>query len=1127
LVQHHRRFASRRAAKLISEPHACKERASEMISPPESGPLLPAVVHRKRLHRLLDRVAAPGIVVVNAQAAQGKTTLIADYLKATGARSCWMALGPDDADPLHFSQHLVHICMPYSDPETITSDSKSRPATAKIIASLLSQLPPDLNLVFDDWHRIGSPALAVRRIKAIAAARPAQGRVYFITRENLPIELQRKRMRRQALVLSDDDLAFTEEEISFFFHTINGIDLDADCRQKIHRLTDGWAGALVILAEELHRCPGREEEILSAPTLSERLEIEAGNFFKEEVYGRQSKPLKAFLARSALLDRVPSDLMRVELEGHHVDHFLFTALRRHLFVKSIDAPSDQWILQINPLFRNFLRAQAPQLLSEEEIHLFLIQAARYYQTKGDLELAATYYLQANEVDEAARTITTMGIKMMIDGRFDAIAQWLDRLSPSTIADAPWLKLLQAAVFRIRGGHRTIAELQSAHQMFVEEKHVRGQMFALAYLIETGIFAGHEPEALQTWLDEGECLLRKTGRLPHFTYAKALLWQQIGLGVLSQYGGDLQKGLSACENAVVLGKRIGNHPLVVNALTVAAHAHVQAGEFDQARKRLSDAQDLGNQDRFQEYGALRSLAEFHLALIGARMTAAAEWLEKMHAAIDTFGLISLYPAYLEASGILQIRQKEHASLEKTQRHLHDVAILLNNPIYRATGFWLAGLSGYHQEHYRQAGVDLRHAMAISGLPPTHRARNRSLMGFIALNSGQFAEAGAYFSKALTVFEKKGLALYACEAHLGMALLQNACRNTAAAGDSLDTAFKTAAARRYELLPLIRPADLARACVLSIQLNIPAAVDHARHLLAKRLDDAEIDNMASSKTAEPFIQSIDARETHRAIYRARIPVLAIRTLGGLKILRNGTDPLNTRSWQGSRPALLLKAILVHGSRHIPKDILIEAVWPDRQPDLSLQNFKVTLHRLRKLMEPGLDPSRGSAYVHLKDNLVSLDKRLCDVDTDALHRLFKRIRRTDTRIGIRELLAMRRDAFTLYQGDFLPEEPYLTWAEIKRTTLRQEFIQFMYRLGRRLQDQHEFGAARGCYRRIIQIDPGQEKAYRHLMQLLDKAGRSQEVLKIFHDLQAFLQTEIGAAPDETTTKLFRTIRDRQRSG
>jgi DNA-binding SARP family transcriptional activator len=270
-----------------------------------------------------------------------------------------------------------------------------------------------------------------------------------------------------------------------------------------------------------------------------------------------------------------------------------------------------------------------------------------------------------------------------------------------------------------------------------------------------------------------------------------------------------------------------------------------------------------------------------------------------------------------------------------------------------------------------------------------------------------------------------------------------------------------------------------------------------------------------------QSIDAREASHAIYRARVPVLTIRTLGGLQVLRRGTIPLSARDWQGSRPALLLKAILVHGGRHIPKDILVEAVWPDHPPENSLRNFKVNLHRLRKMLEPDLEPARGSSYIHLKDNLVSLDKHLCQVDTEALHRLCKRARRIDAGVDTRELEAMRREASALYRGDFLPEEPYLTWAEMKRTTLRQAFMQLMYDLGRRLETQQAFTGARRCYRQIIDLDPAQEKAQRHLMRLLDAAGRPREALQLYDAVRTFLHNEIGAAPDRATVELGENIR------
>ena len=111
--------------------------------------VLPPVVHRRRLHRLLERVAAPGIVVVNAQAAQGKTTLIADHLETGGARFRWMALSPSDADPVHFGEHLIHACQPYSGSANITADLKTEASAGKIITRLFRSLPPDLNLVFD------------------------------------------------------------------------------------------------------------------------------------------------------------------------------------------------------------------------------------------------------------------------------------------------------------------------------------------------------------------------------------------------------------------------------------------------------------------------------------------------------------------------------------------------------------------------------------------------------------------------------------------------------------------------------------------------------------------------------------------------------------------------------------------------------------------------------------------------------------------------------------------------------------------------------------------------------------------------------------------------------------------
>ncbi len=751
----------------------------------------------------------------------------------------------------------------------------------------------------------------------------------------------------------------------------------------------------------------------------------------------------------------------------------------------------------------------------------LTEAARHCREQGDIRSAADYYLRAGDLAAAARLVTTIGMERLVEGRFADITPWTARLPSTSIREDPWLSLLQAAAYRIQGGRRTIAELQDAGDAFRRSKHVRGQMLALAYRIETAVFNGYAPEILAPWLAEAEALLQATRTLPHFTYAKALLWQQLGFGILADPGGDLHKGLSACENAVVLGKRIGSRHLVANTHAIAARGHVQFGEFDQARERLKVVRRFDDDDFFAEYGALRNLAACHLALIEARATDADAKLKALQDAIDRWGLICLYPSFLEVTGLIQIHHKAYGALEKTQRHLHDVAVLLNDPAYRAAGYWLAGLGNYHQGHFNQALNLIRQAVAIPGLSIVQQARNRLMMGFITMNTAALAEADRHLSSALRIFAERGLSLYACAAQIGLALVRNAAKDVNAAESLLDTAFQTAAQNQFNSLYLLRPVDLARACALAIQRELPGAIPHARHLLAERLDEAEIQMMVTSREGDPVTQSIDAREASHAIYRARVPVLTIRTLGGLQVLRRGTAPLSARDWQGSRPALLLKAILVHGGRHIPKDILVEAVWPDHPPENSLRNFKVTLHRLRKMLEPDLEPARGSSYIHLKDSLVSLDKYLCQVDTEALHRLCKRARRIDAGVDTRELEAMRREASALYRGDFLPEEPYLTWAEMKRTTLRQAFIQLMYDLARRLEAQQAFTGARRCYRQIIDLDPTQEKAQRHLMRLLDAAGRPREALQLYDAVRTLLRNEIGADPDRATVELGENIR------
>jgi DNA-binding SARP family transcriptional activator len=220
------------------------------------------------------------------------------------------------------------------------------------------------------------------------------------------------------------------------------------------------------------------------------------------------------------------------------------------------------------------------------------------------------------------------------------------------------------------------------------------------------------------------------------------------------------------------------------------------------------------------------------------------------------------------------------------------------------------------------------------------------------------------------------------------------------------------------------------------------------------------------------------------------------------------------------LLLKAIIVHGSRDIPKEILIEDLWPEADPAASARNFKVTLHRLRKALQPELRSGVRSAYVHLREGRVSLDADRCRVDVGRFLEVAKRIRTGGGRLDSDALLDLCRRARQLYQGDFLPEEPYAPWVELKRSALRDTYQQVRETEARVLAQKGFLEDAAAGYADLLQMDPCLEAAAQALMALYARLGRRGDALRVYQAFAAALRRQLGAQPDLRTQSIYKRI-------
>jgi DNA-binding SARP family transcriptional activator len=117
----------------------------------------------------------------------------------------------------------------------------------------------------------------------------------------------------------------------------------------------------------------------------------------------------------------------------------------------------------------------------------------------------------------------------------------------------------------------------------------------------------------------------------------------------------------------------------------------------------------------------------------------------------------------------------------------------------------------------------------------------------------------------------------------------------------------------------------------------------------------------------------------------------------------------------------------------------------------------------------------------------------------------------------------AAELHRGDFLPEEPYEPWVEIRRLALKDEYINALFQLvDIHLDLKNLEEAVRWCVK-IVEAEPVLERACRTLMRIYALQGRRAEALKVFENFKKRLMEDIGVEPDISTVRLY----DRIRSG
>jgi DNA-binding SARP family transcriptional activator len=686
--------------------------------------------------------------------------------------------------------------------------------------------------------------------------------------------------------------------------------------------------------------------------------------------------------------------------------------------------------------------------------------------------------------------------------------------------------------RIKGGEKNIKAFGRALESFKAAGDERGILLCTAYLIEAAVFIRKPSQVILNWIQAGEVTLKSLKGQHRYTWARALLWQQIGLGYIAG-NGDIPKGISACRNAILLAQRIENPDLQLNASVILTLGFVQSGDFTRAREMLEKIEEITQEGRHPEYRALKNITNIDYALKKGEFDLAETLLEKSEADIEKFGLIFLYPGFVEARAIYLVSTGQFAQALQAADHLSDFSILEGNDFYLGISHRIKAMSFLREKKYglaRQSALPAVKELGLSKRGDIHYFLARQILGFSLFYTDDFKAAQAELEAVLAYFTSISSDLCFCETSFILGLISLGLKEEDRAAAYLNSGLQRAMENEYYHFPLVDDRTIAQVLVhtgvlqstpFSEIFGNPAMGDYLGRLVSSTLSPLVREEIIRVLgCVSPKERSLRTEQL-KHLYKLAQPKISINTLGEFSV-RINDRVLDKSAFEGAKPIFLLKAIVMNGSRDIPKEILMDALWPDASAEAGEKNFKINLHRLRKGLEPDFIKEFGYAYVSQKAGLVSLDLELIRLDIDMFLALGAEAGRLESEDKPEAALLCYTRAARLYKGDYFAEDPYLEWIGRSRDLFRSKYIEILEKKALLHEDMDQWQEAVDTWRAILGADPFFEAAYRNLMILYADAGRKNEALHVFKECRAILEKELDTEPESQTREIYTRIRE-----
>jgi len=216
----------------------------------------------------------------------------------------------------------------------------------------------------------------------------------------------------------------------------------------------------------------------------------------------------------------------------------------------------------------------------------------------------------------------------------------------------------------------------------------------------------------------------------------------------------------------------------------------------------------------------------------------------------------------------------------------------------------------------------------------------------------------------------------------------------------------------------------------------------------------------------------------------PRLKIVLLGQFK-LTIGAKEIPLSKWKSSKALMIFKYLAANRSLgFIPREVLIEMLWPDEDFQKTGSRFNMAMSALRRTLEPQLAPKSPSAYIERKKDRYRLYLGTgIRIDTEDFS---DRIMLAESNKNNPEkTLETYLLAESFYRGPFLEEDRYEDWCIQKRAQFTAGYLKILKKILTLYETQKDVENAILFTQKILDADPFDENAFKKLMTFYAGSG------------------------------------------